>query len=142
MNNNAEHNHTTRNLAAIAAELKQELKEFTETRIEIFKSELREKLGHWKTALPIAGVGLALLVAAFLLITGSLVALAAVLIGETAFRWFFAFLAVGALWSLLGGLALYLAIQEFRPNRVMPRRTIDVLKEDKAWLQREARSQT
>ena len=137
-----QHNHTTRNLAAIAAELKQELKEFTETRIEIFQSELREKLGRWKTALPMAGVGLALLITAFLLITGSLVALAAVLIGETAFRWFFAFLAVGALWSLLGGLALYVAIQEFRPNRVVPRRTIEVLKEDRTWLQMEARSQT
>src|SRR5205085_3464176 len=51
--NNAESNHSTRTLADIATEMKQELKEFIETRIAIFKTELGEKLAHWKIACPI-----------------------------------------------------------------------------------------
>ena len=72
--NNAESNHSTRTLADIATEMKQELKEFIETRIAIFKTELGEKLAHWKIAAPLAGVGVVLLSTAYMLITLAVVA--------------------------------------------------------------------
>ena len=44
-------------LAAIAAEMKEELKEFVQTRIEMLKQELREKAARLKIAAPLAAVG-------------------------------------------------------------------------------------
>ncbi|HEY6181611.1 MAG TPA: phage holin family protein [Terriglobales bacterium] len=141
MNNRAEINDHDKSLAAIVRDMKQELKEFVETRIAMLKSEFREKLVHWKVAAPLAGVGAVLLSTAYLLITLGLVALAAVFIGDTPYRWFFAFIAVGALWAVLGGISFYIAKREFALNRLMPQKTMDVLKGDKVWLQKEARNQ-
>jgi uncharacterized membrane protein YqjE len=140
MHNNAESNQTARSLAAIAAEMKQELKDFAETRISMLKSELREKIGHWKMAVPLAGIGVVLLGTAYLLITFGLVALAAVFI-DSPYRWFFALIGVGVLWGLLGGIALYIAKREFELNRLMPQKTLEVLNGDKIWLQKEVRNQ-
>ena len=140
MSSNAESNHTVRSLAAIAAEMKQELKEFVETRIAMLKSELREKIAHWKIAAPLAGIGVVFLGTAYLLITLALVALAAAFI-DSPYRWFFALIGVGVLWALLGGVAVYIAKREFELNRLMPEKTLEVLKGDKVWLQKEARNQ-
>lgn len=139
--NEVDRNHTARSLADIASEMKRELKEFAETRFELFKSELREKTANWKTAAPMAAVGIVLLGTSYLLITATIVALAAVLIGDTPYRWVFALLGGGVLWGLLGGIALYIAKREFKLTRLVPQRTIAVLKEDKAWLESEARQQ-
>jgi energy-coupling factor transporter transmembrane protein EcfT len=121
--------------------MKQDLKEFVETRIAMVKSEFRDKLVHWKVAAPLAGAGVVLLGTAYLLITLALVALAAVFIGDTPYRWFFALLGVGVLWTVLSGISLYIAKREFELNRLMPQKTMAVLKGDKLWLQNEARSQ-
>jgi uncharacterized membrane protein YqjE len=138
--NHAENNHTARSLADIVAEIKQELKDFVETRITMLKSELRDKVAHWKLALPLGAAGAILLVTAYFLIVASLVALAAVFINSP-YRWFFALLGVAVLWSLLGGIAVYVAVREFAAKRLMPEKTIEVLKGDKLWLQKEARNQ-
>jgi uncharacterized membrane protein YqjE len=140
MNNAADSNHSTRSIASIAAEMKQEFKEFVETRVAMLRAEFREKLAHWKIAAPLAGVGAVLLCTAYFLITLSLVALAAVFI-HSEYRWFFALLGVGVLWAILAGVALYIAKREFELNRVMPQKTIEVLKGDKVWLQQEVRNQ-
>lgn len=141
MNSKAEINHQERSLADIVGEMKQELKEFVETRVSMLKTEFRDKVEHWKVAAPLAGVGVVLLSTAYLLITLALVALAAVFIGDTQYRWFFALLGVGVLWAVLGSISLYIAKREFEVNRLMPQRTLGVLKEDKLWLQNEAKNQ-
>jgi uncharacterized membrane protein YqjE len=120
--------------------MKGELREFIDTRIAMLKTEFREKVSHWKIAAPLAGAGVVLLGTAYLLITLSLVALVAIFI-NTQYRWFFAFLAIGILWAVLGGIAIYIAKREFELNRLLPQKTIRVLKGDKLWLQREARNQ-
>jgi hypothetical protein len=141
MNSRAETNPSERSLAAILGEMKQELNDFVETRVAMVKSEFRDKLAHWKVAAPLAGAGVLLLSTAYLLITLALVALAAVFIGDTPYRWFFALLAVGVLWAVLGGVSLYIAKREFELNRLMPQKTMEVIKGDKLWLQKEARNQ-
>ena len=141
MNSRAEISQPEKSLAAILGEMKQEVKEFIETRIAMAKSEFRDKLVHWKVAAPLAGAGLVLLSTAYLLITLALVALAAVFIGDTPYRWFFALLGIGVLWAVLGGICLYIAKREFQLNRLMPQKTMAVLKGDKLWLQNEARNQ-
>jgi len=129
-----------RNLSAMLAEIADELQSFLETRTAILKAELREKAAHWKLAFPSAGIALLLALVAYLLINLALVALIAVFIASP-FRWFFAFLAIGGLWLVLGGVAAYTGMREMSLNRVLPRRTIETLKGDKLWVQREVNNQ-
>jgi uncharacterized membrane protein YqjE len=125
-----------RNLGTILAEIKDELQTIIETRINLLRTELRYKAAHWKFAFPSAGLALLFAVVAYLLINISIVALIAVFIPGP-FRWFFAFLALGILWLVLGGIAAYVGIREMELKRVLPRRTIETLKGDKVWLQKE-----
>jgi uncharacterized membrane protein YqjE len=131
-------NNNGRSIAAIPSEMKEELKEFAQTRVDIVKTELREKVSRLKIAAPLATAGALFLSTAYLLITLALVALVAVFIGDTSYRWVFVFLAVAFLWLIIGGATLYVAKREFD---VMPRKTIQALKGDKIWLQQEARHQ-
>ena len=127
-----------RSLAAIVTEMKEELKDFVQTRIEMFRTELQEKLKTLKIAAPLAGVGALLLGTAYLLFTMALVGLVVAFFRDNPYRWFFAFAAVAVLWTLLGGIAAYFAKREFDLKGLMPRKTIEVLKEDRLWIQAEA----
>lgn len=127
-------------LSAIVAELKFELKEFAETRVDMLKTELHEKMAQWKIAGPLAGLGVVLVGTAYLLFTLAAVALVAVLIGN-AFQWVLALIAVGVVWAIMGILSLYAAKRRIRANRLVPEKTIQVLKADSVWLQEEARHQ-
>jgi len=130
-----------RSLAAIITEMKEELKDFVQTRIEMFRTELQEKLKTLKIAAPLAGLGALLLGTAYLLFTMALVGLVVAFFRDNPYRWFFAFAAVAVLWTLLGGIAAYFAKREFELKGLMPRKTIEVLKEDKLWIQAEAKNQ-
>jgi uncharacterized membrane protein YqjE len=96
-----------RSLGAILTEMKEELKEFARTRIELFKTELREKIQSLKVAAPLAALGVLLLGTAYLLFTMAAVGLVVAFFRDNPYRWFFGFAAVGALWTLLGGIAVY-----------------------------------
>ena len=91
-----------RTLTAVVTDLTRELKEFAETRVEMLKTELGEKLTRLKTAAPLFALGAVLIGTAYLLITPAIIALAGVLVGDTAYRWVFDFLIVagcGLLWA-------------------------------------------
>ena len=131
----------SRGLGEIVAEMKAELKEFVETRFEMLKTEVQEKVKTLKIAAPLAGLGALLLGTAYLLFTMALVGLVVAFFRDNPYRWFFAFAAVAVLWTLLGGIAAYFAKREFELKGLMPRKTIEVLKEDKLWIQAEAKNQ-
>jgi len=130
-----------RSLAAIIAEIKDELKEFAQTRIEMFKAELQEKSKTLKIAAPLAVLGALLLGTAYLLFTLALVGLAVAFFPDNRYRWFFAFAIVAALWTFVGGIAAYFAKREFELKGLMPKKTIEVLKGDKIWIQMEVKNQ-
>jgi uncharacterized membrane protein YqjE len=130
-----------RSLAGIVAEMKSELKEFVETRVELFKSEAKERLKTLKIAAPLAAFGILLLSTAYLLFTMAVVGLVVAFFSQNPYRWFFAFLAVAILWSFFGGVAAYFAKREFEFKRLLPRKTIEVLKEDTMWIRAEAKNQ-
>ena len=130
-----------RSLAAIVTEMKEELKDLVQTRIEMFRTELQEKVKTLKIAAPLAGLGALLLGTAYLLFTMALAGLVVAFFPDNPYRWFFAFAAVAVLWTLLGGIAAYFAKREFELKGLMPRKTIEVLKEDKLWIQAEAKNQ-
>src|SRR5512146_2902106 len=97
-----------RSLAAILGEMKDELQEVVQIRIELLKRELQEKISAMKSAIPAALIGGLLLLAAFLLLSVALALLVAVGFGDSPYRWFFGFLIVGVLWAVGGGMGLYM----------------------------------
>ncbi len=130
----------SRSLADILAEMKHEFQEFLQTRVELLRAELEEKTRVIKAALPLAAIGISFLSVAFLFFSFALVGLLVVAFGGNPYRWFFAFLIVSVLWSIFGGIAALIAKQQFTTKGVLPRKTIQVLNNDKAWLQREAKN--
>lgn len=138
-------NHETttngRNLADLLAEIKNEIRDFLQTRIAMLKTELREKSKNLKTAMVLAVSGLLLLTTAYFLFTLALVGLILAAFPTTAYRWFFAFLAVAVLWTIIGAIAAYFAKRELELRGILPKRTIEVLKGDKVWVQTEVKNQ-
>jgi uncharacterized membrane protein YqjE len=123
----------------VVAELKEELIDFLQTRVQMLMSELRESAKNSKSTAIFGGIALVLLGTAWLLLNLALVGLVAVAFWGSAYAWFFSFLIVGLLWALLGGMLGLAAQRQLRG--LAPRKTIKVLKEDRIWLQQEARSQ-
>lgn len=130
-----------RSLASTLAEMKIELLDVLDTRIELLKSELQEKGKILKAAAPLGALGLLLLVTAYLLFTLALVSLVVVAFQDNPYRWFFAFLIVASAWTVFGGIAVYFAKRELEMKTLLPQRTIEVLKGDKIWIQAEVKNQ-
>jgi hypothetical protein len=130
-----------RTVAALLADVKDELREFIGTRIAMLKTELLEKFKMLKIAAPLAVIGILLLGTAYLLFTVALVGLVVGFLHDNPYRWCFAFFAVAVLWCLLGGIAVYFAKREFELKGLMPNKTLGVLKGDKVWIQSEVKNQ-
>ncbi|HTR65864.1 MAG TPA: phage holin family protein [Terriglobales bacterium] len=128
-----------RSLPTLAVELLEELNEFASTRVKLLACELQEKGKIVKAAVPLAATAVLFLTTAFLAATAALVTLLAMIFPGNPFRWFFALLMVSVCWLLFGGVAAYLAKRAFTSEELLPRKTLDVLKADNHWLQREAK---
>jgi uncharacterized membrane protein YqjE len=128
-----------RTVGEVVAELKQEIKDFVQTRVQMFSNEMRDKMRESKTAAIYATIGAVLLGTAYLLLNLALVGLVAVAFWGSPYAWFLAFLIVGMCWLILGALMAFLAVRTFQG--LAPKKTIEVLREDKVWLQQEARNQ-
>ena len=130
-----------RSLAGVVAEFKEELKEFFDTRVAMLKSELQQKAKSFKASLPSALIGVVLLATGWLVMTGALVAVIAAAFYPSRWAYFFAFLIVGCVYLLAGGVMALFAYRSIRQTGVAPERTLKVLKDDRVWLQTEAREQ-
>jgi uncharacterized membrane protein YqjE len=128
-----------KSVAALFAEMKQELQDFVQTRVTMFKVELQEKVRVVKAAAPLAVIGAVLLLTAYLLFTLALVSLVFAFLPDNAYRWCIAFAAIGVLWLILGSIAGYMAKRELEVKGLLPKRTVEVLKEDKVWIQSEVK---
>ena len=128
-----------RSLSEILADMKDELQEFAQTRVELFRSEIRERIESIKSALPLAVAGVLLLATAFFLFSFALVGLLAAAFGNNPYRWFLAALIIGIVWSMGGGAAAFLAKQRLTKQALMPEKTIHVLSGDKVWLQKQTK---
>jgi VIT1/CCC1 family predicted Fe2+/Mn2+ transporter len=130
-----------RTIAEVVNETKQELKEFAVTRMAMLQSEIREKIEQIKASAPLIVIGALFALTAFLVITAALVSLVYVAFAGSAYAPFLACLIVGVLYAILGGTLLYVGYRGISEKGLMPERTIKVLKDDKVWLQNEARTQ-
>lgn len=130
-----------RSIAAVVNEVKDELKEFVQTRLQMLRSELNEKMRSFKAAAPMLAAGVVFLLTAYLLLTICLVALVSVAFYDNPYRWSLSFLIVGAVWAIIGGMAAAFGIRTLGAQGLAPKKTLKVLKEDQIWLQSEARTQ-
>ena len=130
----------TKSLPEVVNDLKSELKDFVATRLAMLRSEMSEKLSSFKEAVPALIVGLALLWIGGLLFTGFLVtAIATAFSSPWGLVW--AFLIVAAAYLLLGGMLAAGGVAKLKKTRLVPERTVRVLKQDEVWLQTEAKTQ-
>ena len=130
-----------RSVAEVLHEAKDEMKEFLATRIQMLRSEMDEKIGAWKSAVPFIAIGILLLFAALMVFTAGLVALIAMAFHGQPWAVAVSCFIVMAIYALLGGL---LAAQGWRSAKepgLVPERTLNVLKQDQMWLQTEAKTQ-
>jgi uncharacterized membrane protein YqjE len=128
-----------RSLGEVIGEIREEAKEFLHTRVSMFVAEMREKLNTSKIGAMYAAIALLLGAVGFLVLTLALAALVAAAFWGSAYAWFFGFLIIGLLWTVLAAMLGVAAVRQFRD--LAPKRTIQVLKEDKIWLQHGARNQ-
>ena len=130
-----------RSLAGVINELKDEIKEFLQTRFQMLRSEMQEKLSSIKTAAPLLAAAVLFLLTAFLLFTLFLVSIIAVAFEGNPYAYALAFAIVTVFWSIVGGICAWLGVRELSAQGLAPKRTIKVLQDDKIWIQGEARSQ-
>ncbi len=123
-------------LVGVLNQVKEELKEFLDTRLQMLKSEMKQKLVMLRMVVPMLLLAAVLGAIGLLLLTIALVAAIATLIG-----WGWSFLVVGVFYLLVAGATAMLALREMKAEGVAPTRTLKVLKQDQIWLQNEARSQ-
>lgn len=122
-------------LTTIAGEIRAEIRDFVNTRVRMIKSEANESLAAIKSAVPLSIAAVSLLCTGALLLSLAVVAAVSVAFIGDPYAWFFAFLIVGVLWLILGGIAALFAHNQFRGR--FPTRSFQVLKADKVWLQSE-----
>jgi uncharacterized membrane protein YqjE len=129
-----------RSLSAIVNDLKAEVRAFLNTRLDMLKTEMNEKIGAWKSALPLIIVGAVFALTAWLVLTAALVCIIAAAFGPGIMSWFYSTIIVGILYLLVGGGAAFFAMSEIKRNSLKPERTLRVLKQDQVWLQNESSS--
>jgi uncharacterized membrane protein YqjE len=137
MNNGKHHE---RSLGEVLSEIRSEVIEFIDTRLQMLRTEMQEAAKTIKRAAPSMVAGLVLLGTAYILLTLALVALVAVAFWNNPYHWFFAFVIVGVVWAIAGSLAMFMAIRALKLHGLAPRKTLEVLKADKVWLQYEVGS--
>ncbi|HTC95617.1 MAG TPA: phage holin family protein [Terriglobales bacterium] len=124
-----------KSLAAVVAELKNDVGQFLQTRYQMLVAEMKEKAQNLKVALPWMLVTVLLAGVAFLLLTGAAVVLVAIAVGV---GW--SLLIVGVAYLILASISAWVVYGELKNQGIAPVRTLHVLQEDKVWLQKEARS--
>jgi membrane protein YdbS with pleckstrin-like domain len=126
-----------RSLGAVIAEIREEFKEFASTRVRMIKAEVSESLAAVKIAIPFSAAALFFVFSGALMLTFAAVAAVATAFAGNPWAWFLAFIIIGVLWLILGAVAAFFAYNQFRGR--FPKRTVEVLKADKLWLQTEVR---
>lgn len=137
---NGETHDNGRRVTEILAEMRVELVDFVETRVRILRAELREKWRAAKGAIPLVIIAAVLLGTTFLLVTGALVGLVVAAFPQSVYRWFFACIIVAFFWGVLGLAAAYFAKRELEGTGLLPKRTLEVLKGDKVWIEAEVKN--
>ena len=128
------------NLADALSGIKQELKEFVQTRAKILRAETEEKLRSWKKPAIMLALAAVFLLSAWFACVFALVALLHAFIVAGNYAWFWGSLIASGIFlaaALAVGRAGYRGI---KASSLAPQRTLRVLKQDQNWIRDRVRS--
>ena len=131
---------TEKSLGTVLSETKEELKDFIATRLQLLRSELKEKLDTWKYSVPTLLLAAALLMMGWVVMTFMFVALLRAWFMPSDYAWVWASLIVGGIYLIAGIAVGWFAYSELAAAGVAPKRTLEVLKQDQVWMETEART--
>ena len=134
-------NGNNKTLAEVVLELKNELIDFAATRAAMLRSEMKEKLTTLAGATPAILIGVLLLLTAWFVLTACLVGLVAMAFAGNPWNYVIAMAIVGLVYLVLGGAVAVSGWQAIKQKGFVPERTLHTLKEDRIWLQTEAKTQ-
>jgi hypothetical protein len=132
---------TARSLGDAVNTAKEEFRQFAETRLAMLHSEMRDKFAGIKASVPVMIIGSVVGWLSAVCLTAALVCAIMTLLKGSEWAPFLACLIVGVCYAIVGFGALFLGYSNLSKKGLMPERTIKVLKDDKVWLQNEARRQ-
>lgn len=118
---------------------REEATEFVSTRIRLASAELSEKKATLKVVAPMTVIGALLAVTAWPLLSAAAAAALASRMGNSREAWAAGLAVVGVLEFLVGAGCLLYVASVLRANSLVPERTLRVLKQDRSWIQNEAR---
>ncbi len=133
------HDENSKSIAGVLHSIKDELREFATTRLQIVVVELREKVTAWKAVLPMLGAAVFLGVVGLLTLTFTVIALLAELIGGD-YAWAIGAGIVTVVYLSIAGVLGWVGYREVKVEGVVPVRTLRVLKQDQEWLRNETRA--
>ncbi len=132
--------HNEKPIAAVLSETREELKNFVQTRVAILKAELSGKIKSWKAVIPMAIIAAVLLLTAWFSITFTVVALLATLFQPSPFAWVLGGAVVSLVYLAIGAILGVSAVNRIKAVQMVPTRTLEVLKQDQIWIQKETKA--
>lgn len=130
-----------KSVAEVLQEFKAELKEFLTTRIQLLRSEMKQKMGGYKAGIPSMAIGLVMLLMTFVLLTGTLVCVIALAFNSTGWGYALSFAIVTVIYGATGAVLALYGWRKIKDAGFVPERTMKVLRQDGVWIQSEARTQ-
>jgi hypothetical protein len=125
-----------RSLAEVFTEIKDELKSFVQTRVELLKTETTEKWDVWKRSLILFAVAAVLLLTCWFTLAFALVALFHALLVSGSYAWFWGGVIAGVLFLVAGLAAGSSGYRRMKSSGLTPARTLRVLQQDRDWAQK------
>ena len=124
----------------VITDLKEELKEFLNTRFAMLRAEMTEKANNIRMVAPVLLIGVGLLLTAWVTFTGLAIVLVAHLVPGP-WAYVISFAIVTFAYGAIGAASAMYAWGKLKHTGVKPERTIRVLEQDRVWLQAEAKTQ-
>lgn len=131
---------TEKSLGTVLTETKEDIKEFIATRLQLLRSEIKEKIDTWKYSVPLLLLAGGLLLIGWMVLTFAFVALVRAWFLPSDYAWVWAGVIVAAIYLIAGIAVGWFAYTEFTSVGLAPKRTLQVLKEDQVWMETEART--
>ena len=133
--------HRERPIGEVLNDLKNELKDFISTRIQMLQSEMNEKIATVKTSAPAIVAGALLAATAWILFSLALVFLISMAFQGQPWQYALSFGIVAIIYAIAGAVAISYGYNSIKSRGVTPERTLRVLKQDQIWIKTEAKTE-
>ena len=127
-------------LASSFSELKEDLKQFFQTRVELLRAEISEKVRAWRGPAILIATAIVLVISSWFALVFALIAALHSWIAGTTFAWWWGGFIVFLFLLLAGGVIAAAAYAGIRSANLKPTRTLRVLKQDQEWVQKQTRT--